>query len=193
MNRSGTTLWVLAAIAATVLAMTTAGCAKRTETVTPKVEPPVVATTTAETTATVLTTATPDTTSPPPPPPADTTVKSGPILGPNETGKHFAYLKKMYKKGGYVYAVVDYILIGEGGDGWFITNDNPKLRTFPLAKTCLCRYLVEGGASLSTAMTPSAFMTKWVGSPAKRMIRRNPYELTVGKGMITKLDNEWLP
>lgn len=99
----------------------------------------------------------------------------------------------MYEKDGYVYAVVDYILIGGGGDGWFITNDNPKLRTFPLAKTCPCRYLVEGSASLSTAMTPSAFMAKWAGSPTTKMIRRNPYELTVNKGMITKLDNEWLP
>lgn len=31
------------------------------------------------------------------------------------------------------------------------------------------------------------------GSPTTKMIRRNPYELTVNKGMITKLDNEWLP
>ena len=92
-----------------------------------------------------------------------------------------------------MYATVDYILIGEGPDGWVITNDNPKLRTFPLAKTCPCRYLKEGTASLSAALSPSAFRTKWTAAATDVMIRSNPYKVTVKHGVVTKLDNEWLP
>ena len=189
MDRTGTTLKVLATVAAVSIALATAGCWNRIETVAPSADTPAAT----ETIATVVTTATPDTTPPPPPPPVDATIKSGPDLGPNETGTHFAYLKSMHEKDGYVYAVVDYILIGEGGDGWFITNDNPKLRTFPLAKSCPCRYLKQGTSDLSLPLTPSAFMAQWAAAPSAKMIRRNPYVLTVNKGTITKFDNEWLP
>ena len=114
--------------------------------------------------------------------------------GPDETATNFAYLKKMVVKSGYVYVTVDYILIGEDPDGgWVITNDNPKLRTFPLAKTCPCRYLKEGTASLSSALKPLAFRAKWAAAPSDEMIRANPYKLTVKHGVGTKLDNEWLP
>jgi len=113
--------------------------------------------------------------------------------GPDETGTNFAYIKSMVVRGGYVYATVDYILIGEGPDGWTITNDNPKLRTFPLAKTCPCRYLKEGTASLSPALSPTAFRAKWASSATDLMIRTNPYKVTVKHGVVTKLDNEWLP
>jgi hypothetical protein len=113
--------------------------------------------------------------------------------GPDETGTNFAYIKTMVVKSGCVYATVDYVLIGEGPDGWVITNDNPKLRTFPLAKTCPCRYLKEGTASLSPALSPAAFRTKWASAAADTMIRRNPYKVTVKHGVVTRLDNEWLP
>jgi hypothetical protein len=113
--------------------------------------------------------------------------------GPDETGTNFAYVKSMVVRDGYVYATVDCILIGEGPDGWTITNDNPKLRTFPLAKTCPCRYLREGTASLSTALSPTAFRTKWASAATDLMIRANPYKVTVKHGVVTKLDNEWLP
>jgi hypothetical protein len=113
--------------------------------------------------------------------------------GPDESGLNWAYLKKAVLKGGYVYITVDYIVIGEGPDGWFITNDNPKLRTFPLKKTCPCRYLVEGGATLSGALSPTAFLTKWKAAASSKMIKRNPYRVTVSHGVVTKLENEWLP
>jgi len=114
--------------------------------------------------------------------------------GPDETGTNFAYIDLMTVKSGYVYATVDYILIGERPDGgWIITNTNPKLRKFPLAKTCPCRYLKEGTASLSAALSPAAFRAKWSSSGDDEMIRRNPYKVTVKHGVVTKLDNEWLP
>ena len=113
--------------------------------------------------------------------------------GPDETGTNWAYLKTASLKGGYVYITVDYIVIGEGSDGWFITNDNPKLRTFPLKKTCPCRYLVEGGATLSSPLSPVAFRNKWRAAPTSKMIRKNPYKVTVKHGVVTKLDNQWLP
>jgi hypothetical protein len=114
--------------------------------------------------------------------------------GPDESGIQWAYLKKMVVKSGYVYATVDYIIIGDDPDGgWMITNDNPKLRTFPLAKTAKCRYLKEGGSTLSSSLSPTAFRTKWLGSPTDEMIRMNPYKIWLKHGVITKLDNEWLP
>jgi hypothetical protein len=122
-----------------------------------------------------------------------TTPGLGYTPGPDETGTNFAYLKTASLKGGYVYITVDYILIGEGPDGWFITNDNPKLRTFPLKKTCPCRYLVEGGATLSSPLSPVTFLNKWKSATSSKMIRKNPYKVTVKHGVVTKLDNEWLP
>lgn len=114
--------------------------------------------------------------------------------GPDESGIQWAWLKKMVVKGGYVYATVDYIIIGEDPEGgWKITNDNPKLRTFPLFKTAKCRYIKEGGSTLSSSLTPKAFRTKWLAGPADHMIRMNPYKLWLKHGVITKMDNEWLP
>lgn len=133
-----------------------------------------------------------ETTEPPVAPPAKkTTLPYTP--GPNETGTNYAYLRTMKLKSGYVYITVDYILVGEGADGWFITNNNKKLRTFPLAKSCPCRYLIEGTASLSGALSPTAFRTKWNAASSSKMIKRNPYIVTVKKGVVTKLSNLWLP
>jgi len=185
--------WALTALGVACAAVLLAGCsppgntAPQTEaTVTPE----------ATSTAAVEPTVSPEPTETPavqptvaPDPPSTLPYKPG----PNETGKNFAWLKKLVLEDGYVYATVDYILIGEGDDGWFITNNNPKLRTFPLKQTCPCRYLVEGGANLSGALAPNAFMTKWQNASASKMIRKNPYEVTVKNGVITKLDNEWLP
>ncbi|HEY5112868.1 MAG TPA: hypothetical protein VIJ45_02015, partial [Coriobacteriia bacterium] len=140
----------------------------------------------AETSPTVTATATVEPTSTPEP-------GLGYTPGPDESGTNFAYLKKAILKGGHVYITVDYIVIGEGPDGWFITNDNPKLRTFPLLKTCPCRYLVEGGATLSSPLSPVAFLNKWKAATTSKMIRKNPYKVTVKHGVVTKLDNEWLP
>lgn len=150
---------------------------------------PAMTTPTVEATPTVVATPTTEPTVAPPAAKADLPYTPG----PDETGTNFAYIRKMTARGGYMYATVDYILIGEGPDGWVITNDNPKLRTFPLAKTCPCRYLKEGTASLSTALSPSTFRTKWTAAAADTMIRRNPYKVTVNHGVVTKFDNEWLP
>ena len=155
------------------------------------------------TTATVTPTAAAATTSPPAvttsaveptvaPPAASAGLPYTP--GPDETGTNFAWMTKMVVKSGYVYITVDYIIIGEDPEGgWKITNNNPKLRVFPLAKTCPCRYLIEGGASLSAPLKPLAFRTKWSSAPSDAMIRHNPYKVTVKHGVVTRLDNEWLP
>lgn len=164
-------------------------------------QPVPVVTTTTTTTPSVTPSETVETTSPVPstettepavePPAPKKTLPYTP--GPNETGTNYAYLKTMKLKSGYVYITVDYILMGEGPDGWYITNNNKKLRTFPLAKSCQCRYLVEGGASLSGSLTPTAFRTKWLAASSSKMIKRNPYQVRVKKGVVTKLTNVWLP
>jgi hypothetical protein len=159
----------------------------------PTVTPPVQTTTTTATPETTPTATTTPTVEPTVAPPAEK-ANLPYTPGPDETGTNWAYLRKMVVKSGYVYATVDYIIIGDDPDGgWMITNDNPKLRTFPLAKTCKCRYLKEGGSTLSSPLSPAAFRTKWLSAPADQMIRRNPYKLTLKHGVITKLDNEWLP
>jgi hypothetical protein len=127
----------------------------------------------------------------PPPPPPDKTLPYKP--GPDETGTNYAYLKKLYLDNGYVYATVDYIIIGEGPDGVEITNDNPKLRTFPLAAACPCRYLTGGGAELSAPKSPTTYLAKWKAASSSSRIRQNPYKVTVKHGVITKFDNAYLP
>ena len=156
--------------------------------------PPVSPTTTTTTVTPTATAATPTSTVEPTvaPPAAPAGLPYTP--GPDETGTNFAWMTKMVVKSGYVYITVDYIIIGEDPEGgWKITNNNPKLRVFPLAKTCPCRYLVEGGASLSASLKPLAFRTKWSSAPSDATIRRNPYKITVKHGVVTRLDNEWLP
>jgi hypothetical protein len=129
---------------------------------------------------------------PPPPPPPDTTLPYKP--GPDETGTNYAYLTKLsLHADGYVYATVDYIIIGEGPDGVEITNDNPKLRTFPLAAACPCRYLTGGGADLSAPKSPTTYLAKWKAASSSSRIRKNPYKVTVKHGVITKFDNAYLP
>jgi hypothetical protein len=159
----------------------------------PTVTPPVQTTTT----PTIEPTPTPTTTTPTVEPtvaPPATKADLPYTPGPDESGIQWAYLKKMVVKSGYVYATVDYIIIGDDPDGgWMITNDNPKLRVFPLAKSCHCRYIKEGGSTLSSSLTPTAFRTKWLAGPADHMIRMNPYKIWLKHGVITKIDNEWLP
>lgn len=114
--------------------------------------------------------------------------------GPDESGKDFAYVRKMAVKNGYVYVTVDYVLIGDDPEGgWMITNDNPKLRTFPLAKNCPCRYYKEDYSGFGPVMKPLAFRAKWAAAPGDQQIRANPYELTLKHGVVTKLDNVFLP
>lgn len=184
-------LVAIAVVAAIPLSLSLSGCActKTNPTAGPSTGEKVTATPTVEATVTTLPTATVEPTVAP-----LATAKGLPYTpGPDETGTNFAYVKSLSIKNGYVYAVVDYILIGEGPDGWFITNNNPKLRTFPLAKTCPCRYLIQGTSNLSGPLMPLAFRSKWASSASSKMIRRNPYKVTVKHGVITKFDNEWLP
>ena len=156
--------------------------------------PPVSPTTTTTTVTPTATAATPTSTVEPTvaPPAAPAGLPYTP--GPDETGTNFAWMTKMVVKSGYVYITVDYIIIGEDPEGgWKITNNNAKLRVFPLAKTCHCRYLIEGGASLSAPLKPLAFRTKWSSAPSDAMIRHNRYKVTVKHGVVTRFDNEWLP
>lgn len=190
-------VWVLVALAVVFAAVLSAGCGPSQKAATQ-----VTATETASSTSTAEVTSTPPVVvEPTSTPPVEPTVTPNPPAtlpykpGPNESGTNYAYVKKLVLAAdGYVYATVDYVIIGEGPDGVFITNDNPKLRTFPLAATCPCRYLsTAGGAELSAPLTPTAYRTKWASAPSSSRIRKNPYKLTVKHGVITKFDNAYLP
>lgn len=193
-RRQGVPIWVFVvcllavAVVAGFLVWTLRGCA-------PTVTPPADTTVTTTPTTTVETPAVVATVSAEPTAAAPADGTGLPYTpGPDESGENWGYVREMNLKDDYVYVVVDYIVIGEDPDGgWMITNDNPKLRTFPLTKKCACRYIAEGGSSLSAAIKPQAFRTKWLASPADQMIRMNPYKLTLSHGVVTKLENEWLP
>ncbi len=143
---------------------------------------------------------------PPPPPPAQTggsttgdsggsssggsssggSTSSGPKLGPSAP-KSYAYLTDMYKQGGYWYVVVDFVQVGEGADGVFIKNENPKLRTYPLKSTTKLLRLESPGSTNTHVVSISQFHAYQEQSGKELVI------VTPSGGYATRVEEAYMP
>jgi hypothetical protein len=129
-----------------------------------------------------------------------------PIL---EDGHHFAFVKKaLYLPDGSTRVRFDlaYFLTGEEGqqaaedhddefvNGYYIVNDNPRLRTLPLADevevayvpTDQCCELQPGNIDAWLESINETNQTDYDGTSV-------PWWFTVEGGEITKIDQQWLP
>jgi hypothetical protein len=125
-------------------------------------------------------------------------------------GTHFVYVTAAERRDdGSAGVTVDlaYFLTGEEGEraaadhgdefvnDYYIVNDNPRLRTLPVAADADVRYLPAGAAS--TELQPGS-LDAWLGG----ILRSNPTDyggsdvpwwFTVRDGVVTRIEQQYLP
>lgn len=125
---------------------------------------------------------------------------AAPVL---EDGRHFVFLKRASAQGDWTltfdlaYFYADQDAIEECGpdvpNGYCIVNDNPRLRTLPVARTVGVRYIPLDACC---ALKPGSFssLAAAVGSgPAGGYDPTAPYWITVRNGQIVRIEQQYLP
>ena len=128
------------------------------------------------------------------------------------TGKVCGYIKKFTKKGGTTSVTMDQIQFFTGtaaaaaatahGDespppnDYYIVNDSPKLRTYPLAKTV--KVTMTTAVDNLYADGYSTTLTKLTGAfsgaePGLSNAKGSPYWFTVKNGVVTAIREQYLP
>jgi hypothetical protein len=136
---------------------------------------------------------------------------------PKSKNTYPAYITDIYTKKGKTYVVADYIQWFEGKeadriflqkepdsglegapDGYYIVNDNPKLRTFEVkrnAEVLMQIYNRNGKANQLTIIwnEPITF-DKFTNIFAKdNLLKGYPYHLTISNGKISKIVQQYIP
>jgi hypothetical protein len=136
---------------------------------------------------------------------------------PKSKNTHPAYITDIYTKKGKTYVVADYIEWFEGKeadriflqkepdsglvgppDGYYIVNDNPKLRTFEVkgnAAVLMQIYNRDGNANEPKIIwnEPLTF-TKFNNIFTKdNLLKEYPYHLTISNGKISRIVQQYIP
>jgi hypothetical protein len=110
-----------------------------------------------------------------------------PVLGPLSAEVSWAYLTDMYEDNGYWYVVVDYIqVIGPEDDIQFV-NQNPQLRTFPLAPNANLQVLRDTGSPDYDSVSVADFHT-FQQQDGDELV-----EVTPDNGYASQLTQWWSP
>jgi hypothetical protein len=86
-----------------------------------------------------------------------------------------------------------------GQDGpdndYFIVNDNPRLRTLPVAATASVNVLKNGGGSPESYAVSLANLPGYLAQakPDDRRLSYNPFWLTIRNGQIVRIDEQFVP
>jgi hypothetical protein len=143
------------------------------------------------------------------PEPSETPEPSGsesPVL---EDGRHFVYVKRASTSGGGTEVRFDlaYFLTGAEGEeaaadhgdeftnGYYIVNDNPRLRTLPLADEVEVAYIPASECCelqpwvIDDWLEAIGLSTNPSDSPGKNV----PWWFTVEGGEITRIEQQYLP
>ena len=123
----------------------------------------------------------------PAPIPSQSAPAPQPTLGPTDAAASWAYLKDMYEKDGFWYVVVDYLQVVGPEETLHFLNENPRLRTFPLAE----------GAQLLLLKSPGSPDYKSVSVPEFKTFQSQSgdevIEVTPSGGWATQLKQWWAP
>jgi hypothetical protein len=136
---------------------------------------------------------------------------------PKDKNTHPAYITNIYTKNGKTYIVADYIQWFEGKDanriftqkepdsgldsapdGYYIINDNPKLRTFEVKGDAQVLMQIyernENSDDTSMIWNENISVTKFKQLFSKEdLLHAYPYHLTVVKGKISKIIQQFIP
>lgn len=130
---------------------------------------------------------------------------------PAETGREFAFIRKMSAKSGTWYMTVDYAqwLTGDAaakaakahGDespppnDYYVVNDNPKLRTFPVSDAATVQFKGPGIWKWAGESIPiDQFASGFNGSgPDVNRLKETYYWVVLKNGTITGVEEQWVP
>lgn len=128
------------------------------------------------------------------------------------TGKRFGYIKKFETKSGKVYVTMDQaeFLTGRAaaaaaaahGDespppnDYYIVNDNPLLRTYPVASSAKVTLTTEPDNVNPDGYPSTLAKLKGVfdgSQPGLRNAKSSPYWFTLKNGVVTAIEEQYLP
>ena len=81
-------------------------------------------------------------------------------------------------------------------NGYFIVNDNPKLRRTPLADTFAVKYIPEGSGSSTPVKAHPAQFLGWLGGSVQTDFPpadTSWWWITIADGKITTIKQQYLP
>jgi hypothetical protein len=140
----------------------------------------------------------------------------GYIPVPKSTNTHPAYITDIYTKKGKTYVTADYIQWFEGKeadrvflqkepdsgldgapDGYYIVNDNPKLRTFEVKQNAEVLMQIhrhddstEDDINWNEPLTFTQFKSIF---SKDSLLKQYPYHLTLTNGKISKIVQQYIP
>jgi hypothetical protein len=144
-------------------------------------------------------------------PSASASTSAGPSTDPNELppGRNFVYTRQADGPGGTLTVDLAYYYTGQEaadqakahGDespppnGYYIVNDNPKLRTVPVSSTVVVRYIPENRCCALKSGTWDAFAAAAAGSAPAGYPNMDytPWWVTVVDGEIVLIQQQFLP
>jgi hypothetical protein len=150
------------------------------------------------------------------PSPSDTTPSETPSESPSPSssaspspppvigdGRHFVFAKRAKAEGAWsltfdlAYYLTDQAAIDAcGGDipnGYCIVNDNPKLRTLPVARTVIVRYIPNDACCTPRIGNFPAFAEAINGTAQTDYEPNAPWWVTVVDGQIVRIIQPYLP
>jgi hypothetical protein len=126
-----------------------------------------------------------------------------------DDGRHFAWVKRVYRQNGRVWVQADFLQLFEGDAAWaeaakhsdeapndyYILNDNKKLREFPVLDTAEVRMEELHREAPDDRYTLSAeeFFSAWTEAAEDDYPRVYDYFLTIENGEVVMMENFWTP
>ncbi len=126
-----------------------------------------------------------------------------------DDGRHFAWVKRVYRKDGHVWVQADFLQLFEGDAAWaeaakhsdeapndyYILNENKKLREFPLRDTAEVRMdeLDREAPFDHYTLSAEEFFSAWTEAAEDDYPRVYDYFLTIENGEVVMMENFWTP
>lgn len=121
-----------------------------------------------------------------------------------DDGRQFLKISRMYKEGGEIKAEVDFMQLFMGQEAWdeaaargeeapndyYVVNDNPRLRTFPVNANADVEVAFGGDPNATEVMTGEQFYDRVLAEPG---VKGWGYYFVIAGGRVTAIENFWTP
>jgi hypothetical protein len=122
---------------------------------------------------------------------------------PIEDGRHFTFVKRATAQGTWSITFdLAYFLTGQDAvdecgpdvpNDYCIVNDNPRLRTVPVARSVVVRYIPEHGCCALKPWSFPAFAQAVSTASPTEYIALVPWWITVQDGSVIRIEQQYLP
>lgn len=122
-----------------------------------------------------------------------------------DDGRQIVFIKKLYLKGGHVWATVDFLQLFTGGEadveaakhgqeapnGYYVLNDNPKLREFAIRDDATIVTAFGGDPAEEATLKPQELYDWSINEDG--LLDYRLFWITILNGEVTGIKHMWVP